>query len=1031
MPDFEKVLNALLATLKLVFGENLPPSVRVWLGYILLGIFFLLALLVILTIISKLIDLFRDKFIPLFYNSEERRRSERRRRFAEHLESEIRQLNLREAWHDYRFTELEAEVEAEGRKRKKTWVPFLIRTQTGLRREKSLSRALETSEERLILLEGDPGSGKSVALRHVAQRMAGKAMKSRSKKSIIPIYINLKTMERRRNVSVDQNLIQEFVLQSLNRANDRDIEEFLEQEFTRGLQEGTWFFLFDSFDEIPEVLSSAEADDTVRNYGRAIESFLRGMNQCKGVIASRQFRGPNQLGWPRFNILPLTEKRREALVKKANLDSKLESKIIGHLDVADHEMRVWASNPMFLGLLCEHIKLGRPFPEHTHDILETYLKERLERDEEKLKRKFNLKAKDVRSAAEKIAFCMTAEANTGLNPARKDIFAATEKLGLSLGRNFDVLLDALEYLKLARSENNSSSGETKSFTFSHRRFQEYFATCVVLQEPDRVTPLELLTNARWRETTVVLCQTQPREVLQPIIDEAESLLVGMNQEVAGLIDEPDIYLNSWVKGDELARFPNRDSEPFKWPKNSVSLLDLLQDAFNKNVEVLTDSVRDAVGKLVFTATMTGILVDRKVALEVGGVAPQILIEWMLRLAFLDKSQWLKDFAYSQVAKLTTIPPDIERSIRTALIRLLNKNNPRREFRTARVHIVRLDKASQFLSINNVLSFTVSSRFLLLNYTATFAALVVTLFTMRDSGFFSLPGGLVWPFGFLIVFAFLTFPWVVRLTLRFEKVLESISLIFKISMILLVAYWEMVTFGNLSLLGHCIMAFFVYISFWPLTARWAASKGKFLHPLMWPVIPLIAVCLFPGSVFNKVRSSKQKAKEWVSGDWRPIIKVFNYVALRTTGLMLPIVAAFWLEDKGKVGQFVSTALVLSVSVIVVSVMIQIDLKMGQNRRRDKREWKAIIKKLHDQMTSEVFYDHLFSFKTTTYQTKFVEFIRINDLLIANKDSEELLTRIACWVEAEIRNPEDHRLGKEAFLDEISKLIEKVRLAQRNA
>ena len=41
-----------------------------------------------------------------------------------------------------------------------------------------------------ILLEGDPGSGRNVALRHVAQSMARRAMSTRSTKSVIPIYIN-------------------------------------------------------------------------------------------------------------------------------------------------------------------------------------------------------------------------------------------------------------------------------------------------------------------------------------------------------------------------------------------------------------------------------------------------------------------------------------------------------------------------------------------------------------------------------------------------------------------------------------------------------------------------------------------------------------------------------------------------------------------------------------------------------------------------------------------------------------------------
>jgi hypothetical protein len=47
--------------------------------------------------------------------------------------------------------------------------------------------------------EGDPGSGKSVALRHLALKMAKIAAGSRSLKSVIPIFVNLKELNRSRD----------------------------------------------------------------------------------------------------------------------------------------------------------------------------------------------------------------------------------------------------------------------------------------------------------------------------------------------------------------------------------------------------------------------------------------------------------------------------------------------------------------------------------------------------------------------------------------------------------------------------------------------------------------------------------------------------------------------------------------------------------------------------------------------------------------------------------------------------------------
>src|SRR6202012_1111930 len=99
------------------------------------------------------------------------------------------------------------------------------------------------------------GAGKSVPLRHVAQNVASRASVSKRSNAELPIFVNLKELKCGEEEIVDRTLIRKFILQSLNRINDRFIDEFLEKEFDQGLQDGRWVFLFDSFDELPAVLS--------------------------------------------------------------------------------------------------------------------------------------------------------------------------------------------------------------------------------------------------------------------------------------------------------------------------------------------------------------------------------------------------------------------------------------------------------------------------------------------------------------------------------------------------------------------------------------------------------------------------------------------------------------------------------------------------------------------------------------------------------------------------------------------------------
>ncbi len=169
--------------------------------------------------------------------------------------------------------------------------------------------------------------------------------------------MNLKELEPPNGEAIDRNLIENFILESLKRIKDRDIDKFLDDEFELGIENGTWFFLFDSFDEIPEVLSSTEADATIKSYGDAINDFLHSMNnRCRGVVASRQFRGPKYFGWPRFVILSLSKSRQWQLIHKANLKREIENELIGQLETASNEIHSMASNPLFLNFFVNMLR---------------------------------------------------------------------------------------------------------------------------------------------------------------------------------------------------------------------------------------------------------------------------------------------------------------------------------------------------------------------------------------------------------------------------------------------------------------------------------------------------------------------------------------------------------------------------------------------------------------------------------------------------------------------------------------------------
>lgn len=696
--DIKSLLEGLEKLLSLMFGGQPPewllPLVAwgIAVGFLLRGLFFLA---------SGARKLWLEVLLPMVYRPDEKRRATRRHMFADFMESEIRRLNAMEAWNDNRFAELEAEVEAEGSRKLFDFLKIRENGMSGLRKEKSLSRALQRSSERLILVEGDPGSGKSVALRHLAQHMAHTAFRSRNLKSVIPLYINLKHLRRPANQPINQQLIYDFVFKSLNRINDRDVEEFLTEEFKLGMEEGTWLFLFDSFDEIPDILSSTEADQVIRDYAEAISAFLHGMNRCRGIVASREYKGPRFLGWPKFRILPLSLNRKMELIRRTGMKLEVQKSILHGISQAPTDFRQLTGNAMFLNLLCEFMNKKEipEFPRHTHPIFNDYVWKRLQHDQDRLQQRFAKTPQQVREAAEKLAYCMTADTGIGLSPTLEQLENATCKLNLSLGAEFMAFVNAIEYLKLARMEPALLEGQ-RYFTFAHRRFQEYFTTAVVLREPERMDASALLTDARWRETAVVILQTQSFEMIQPLFSEVHELLCKSAEALQQAIpsdSEPEqapvgfppyrlgalarhLFESFHTSKKKIETFlqtltlllqaADQETEiklPLLWPRSLFHVLGILQEGLSSRYDLIPEETRQVINSVLITLMRRGSLDDRKWALDVAGSASLPVVEQAIEIGFASPGSWVKNAAILQVSRLPQVPEKFSQQIVSDLL----------------------------------------------------------------------------------------------------------------------------------------------------------------------------------------------------------------------------------------------------------------------------------------------------------------------------------------------------------------------------
>lgn len=598
--------------------------------------------------------------------------------FAQYMKRRIEQINSELDWSDAVFTELEAEVESEVSSR---WFDRWLRPwkRRGLRRERSLSDALKNSTEPLILLDGEPGSGKSVALRHLGRELAQKAQTA-NKPEVIPIYIDLRKLRPGPGAVVDSSLIRSFVLSELGAVNVPALTSFLKEEFDRGIREGRWLFLFDGFDEIPAVLCSSEVDRTIVMYATALEGFTCTMARCRAIVASRPYRGPRKLGWPSFRILPLSENRRLEFLLRSCKSRPQAEQISDWLLTEGSRIGILRDNPLFLALLCNYVKRNSGLPRRVHDVYADFFSHRLGRDEQRVRQAYHLGPDELHRAAEGISYCMASHPELGLSPALPALSAALSTMELCRGMDLDDAVDALVELRLGSIERDALG--SRRFGFAHRRFQEYFATSVALAHPELVEAGLLLRDPRWREPAVVLLQTQQGERFRDLTARATQLLEGWTVE-----EDP--------KAEPSIR-------PFPWPEGMLHVLGLLQDGLAGRIEDVPEALRIRVGAIISRVRTSGTLLDHKWALEVAGVAPQEVLLSEIQNAFRSPSAWLRDVAVRQTESLTEIPDSIHREIRGWLIRQMWAGRLIPELPAIRAQLARLPGKERYLPSLRVL-----------------------------------------------------------------------------------------------------------------------------------------------------------------------------------------------------------------------------------------------------------------------------------------------------------------------------------------
>ena len=568
-----------------------------------------------------------------------------RKIFVEHLDSEVKRLNREADWNDFYYTELEAEIEIDpsldfdvrSAKNPIIWLRsfyHMVISSFGIspasKIQKNLIQAIRNSKSRVFLVIGDPGSGKTVSLRHLFLQMAKTCASSKNKNTVVPIYLNLKHLHMGAD-KVDADKIHDWVIEQLRADQDRTIHDFLNKNFEQMLNDGNFFFIFDSFDEIPAVMDALEEQEVVRQYAMALDRFLHSGHRCRGLVGSRPYRAPKTFIGQRMTIRPLSNKRiRNALSKYMGQELKLAEKLWHELVRAREDMLYVAQNPFYLGLLTRYAKENKKLPEGNYDLFERFVQTRAQMDENRL-HQFGLTPTELIEQASTLAFTMTRTPHIGLEA---DISQIREITGASSSSNIEPLLHALTYSKLGRL-TREEPGNPRIFSFVHRRFHEYFCARYLTQNSD-IAPFEnLADDDRWREILVLLCEVLPVNRITRIYDTARSALT------------TGIY---------------SDSGSIKYRK-VIETIRFLRDGFHNRVDDIPNDIRVLCSKFIQKQLEYGNNLDIKRAMEGISIIDNSSIHSILEPALTNDSAWLRDTAIKSCRILRSVSPQIAVAIR--------------------------------------------------------------------------------------------------------------------------------------------------------------------------------------------------------------------------------------------------------------------------------------------------------------------------------------------------------------------------------
>ncbi|MEW2509701.1 NACHT domain-containing protein [Streptomyces sp. NPDC046870] len=608
-------------------------------------------------------------------------------------------------WLDETFVELTAIVEdvdgypATGRR-------SLLRRR-GRYATRPLTQVLADPETDLVLLQGAPGAGKSVALRQHAKARLSDIRDGRTPDAPLPLYVNLRELKAKPH-EINAQLLRKYVVEQTASRGSTELTAYFAHCFDEDVRQRRVTLLFDSFDEIPAILGSATVDKALKPYVDTVIEFVGGGGRC--IVASREYKGPRAVGWTRLQILGLSPAQQEDFLHRAGLDRSRIDLIQPLLTDPRHGFAVELQNPLSLSLLADYVRTRNVLPDRPSALFESYVGERLgpalltlglrEGTEERI-----VEQRRTEDFLAEFAFRLTSSRGE-LSVDEQSYLDDIEESAGGDRHARDRLLGVLRESRLLIQLPEYSG--RRRISFGHRRVQQYFASQYVAGHPSAVPVRELATHGKWRETAVTVLQVGSAEVTGPLLAELAKVLAAewdrYQETETGSREQHHSRSAYEAAAGAGPRVPSAHAS-FQWSSDAVHCLELLTAAFHGRLDRPPASVEELVASLVSAAWERGSVSDRKFAVDCLPLLSQATRERYIDLAFSGESNWIRATALRDCATLPALSPAIARSIRRLLITMLNERSLAAESHAVDVDLQRLRRSDDLVRVRRVISRT--------------------------------------------------------------------------------------------------------------------------------------------------------------------------------------------------------------------------------------------------------------------------------------------------------------------------------------